>query len=68
MLSMSIAVFNLLPVPALDGGRVLLLIIESIIRKPLPKKIENTAIAASMALLLLLIFAVTVKDISGLFT
>lgn len=67
MLSMSIGVFNLLPIPALDGGRVLLLLIEAIIRKPLPRKVETIAITVSMVLLLLFAAVVTLKDITGLF-
>lgn len=67
LLSMSIAVFNLLPVPALDGGRILFLIIEAIIRRPLPKKVENVAITVSMVLVLVLAFAIALKDVINLF-
>ncbi|HPE95486.1 MAG TPA: M50 family metallopeptidase [Bacillota bacterium] len=67
LLSVSIGVFNLIPLPALDGGRVLFLIIEAIIRRPLPKKVETAAITVSMVLLLLLTAAITLKDITGLF-
>ena len=67
LLSMSIGVFNLLPVPALDGGRILFLLIEAIIRKPLPKKVENAAITISMVLVLVLAFAIALKDVINLF-
>lgn len=67
LLSMSIGIFNLLPVPALDGGRILFLLIEAVIRRPLPKKIENAAITVSMILVLVLAAAIALKDIINLF-
>lgn len=67
LLSMSIGIFNLLPVPALDGGRILFLLIEAIIRRPLPKKVENAAITISMVLVLILAAAIALKDIINLF-
>ncbi|MBQ6906503.1 MAG: site-2 protease family protein [Clostridia bacterium] len=67
LLSMSIGVFNLLPVPALDGGRILFLLIEAIIRRPLPKSVENAAITVSMVLVLILAAAIALKDIINLF-
>lgn len=62
-ISVNIGVFNLLPLPALDGGRLFFLIIEGIRRKPVNPKYEGYVHAAGLALLLLLMLAVTFNDI-----
>ena len=61
--SINIGIFNLLPLPALDGGRLFFLIIEGIRRKPLNPKYEGYIHAAGLALLLLLMLFVTFNDI-----
>jgi len=63
MISINVGIVNALPLPIFDGGRVLLLIIESIIRKPLSEKAVNLVMTASMAVLLLLFLYVTYNDI-----
>ena len=65
-ISINLAVFNLLPVPALDGGHLLFLGIEKIIRRPIPQRVEVLANAAGFTLLLLLILLVTFRDIMKL--
>lgn len=67
MFSLNLGIFNLLPIPALDGGRALILLIELIVGHPLNKKIENGIIVASFALLMLLTVVITLKDIINLF-
>lgn len=67
VISMNLGIFNLLPIPALDGGTLVFLLIEMIFRKPVPKKIENALKFASFALLMLLVIVVTFNDILGLF-
>lgn len=67
LLSMNLGIFNLLPIPALDGGKLVFLLIEAIIKKPLPKKIEENATMVGMILLLCLIFLVAFKDVFTLF-
>lgn len=67
IISLNLGVFNLLPVPALDGGRVFFLIIEMIRRKPINPKYEGYIHAVGLALLLLLMVVVTYKDIVKLF-
>lgn len=62
-ISINIGVFNLLPLPALDGGRLFFLIIEGIRRKPLNPKYEGYVHGAGLALLLLLMVVVTFNDI-----
>ena len=68
VISMNLGIFNLLPIPALDGGTLLFTLIEMIFRRPIPKKIENGLKIAGFALLMLLVIFVTFKDIFGLFT
>lgn len=67
LLSVNLGIINLLPIPALDGGRFVLLIIEVIIRKPVPKKVEGVVTVIGAALLVLLMAVVLVNDVSGLF-
>ena len=64
--SINIGVFNLLPLPALDGGRLFFLVIEGIRRKPINPKYEGYIHGAGLALLLLLMVAVTFNDIVNL--
>lgn len=61
--SLTLAVMNALPIPALDGGRVLLIVVELIRGKPLDKKLEAAVINISFLLLLLLMVVVVFKDI-----
>ena len=67
MLSLNLAVLNLIPFPALDGGRIFILFIESIIGKRLNPKIVNWVNVVGFFLLLALMLFVTVKDIMKLF-
>ena len=67
LISINLGIVNLLPFPALDGGRILLLAIESVRRKPLSQKIEYGINAAGLILLLGLMLVITVKDIIKLF-
>ena len=64
MLSINLAILNILPFPALDGGRVLFLIIEKLRGKPLHRKFEEWAHTAGFALLMLLVIFVTYKDVA----
>lgn len=65
LLSINLAVINLLPIPALDGGRILFLLIEKIKGAPLSQKLEGTANAIGFFLLILLMVFVTVKDFTN---
>ncbi len=67
-LSLNLALLNVLPFPALDGGRVLFLIIEKIRRKPNNAKVEQYANAIGFMALLLLMLVITVRDVSQLET
>ncbi|MDP2652293.1 MAG: site-2 protease family protein, partial [bacterium] len=63
IISINLALINLIPVPALDGGRLLFVIIESIVRRPIKPSIAHTINAVGFALLVLLMAVVTVHDI-----
>jgi len=63
MLSINLGVMNLLPIPALDGGRALFILLEKIFGKKHIQKIEAYANYGGFALLILLILMITYKDI-----
>lgn len=67
MLSINLAVINILPFPALDGGRLVFLLYEVVRRKKVTPVFEQTVHALGFALLLLVVVIVTVKDIVHLF-
>lgn len=66
LLTINLGVFNLLPIPALDGGRLLFMIIELIRRKPIPPEKEGIVHAIGFLLLIALIIAVSFNDIMRL--
>lgn len=66
-ISINLAVINLIPFPALDGGRLLMIIIESIKKSPINPKIANTVNAVGFVLLIILMIVVTAHDIVRLF-
>lgn len=63
IISINLALINLIPVPALDGGRLLFVIIESIIRRPIKASVANTVNMVGFAFLVLLMVVVTANDI-----
>ena len=63
ILSVNLAILNILPFPALDGGRLLFIVIETIAGKRVAPRIEGIIHTIGMLILLLLIFAITAKDI-----
>ena len=67
-ITINVGIFNLIPFPALDGGRLVFLIIEAIRKKQIPAKIEGTIHFAGLALLMLLMIAVTFQDVFKIFT
>ena len=67
VISLSLGVTNLLPIPALDGGRIVLLIIEAIRRKPLDEKTELSIQSLGFTLLILLSLYISYKDIIRIF-
>lgn len=67
IISVYLAIFNILPIPALDGGKLLFLGIEAARKKPFPPKIEQKINSIFFALLITLMVWVTIKDIARLF-
>lgn len=68
LIAVNLGIFNLLPLPALDGGRLVFLIIEAIRRKPIDQKYEGWVHAAGLAVLLIFMVVVTFSDILRLIT
>jgi regulator of sigma E protease len=62
-LSLSLAIMNILPIPALDGGRVLILAIEGILGRELDDKVKTIIINGSFIFLMLLVILIMVKDV-----
>ena len=68
LISINLAIINLIPFPALDGGRLLFLLIETIKRSPIKPKIANTLNMIGFALLILLMVVITYNDVIKLVT
>ena len=67
LIAIYMAIFNILPIPAVDGGKLLFLAIEKIKGKPIKQRIEQSINAVFFALIILLSVVVTIKDIAKLF-
>ena len=68
IISLNLGIMNLLPIPALDGGRLLFLVVEAIRRKPIPPEKEGMVHAVGMILILGLFVLLTYHDIARLVT
>ena len=67
LFSANLGVMNLLPIPALDGGRLVFLIIEALRGKPVKREHEGIVNFIGMILLVILMIVVLLKDIMALF-
>ncbi len=67
LLSINLSIINLLPLPALDGGRLLFIGIEGITRRSIPPRVFNALNTVGFALLILMMFLITVQDIRNIF-
>lgn len=67
LISLNLAIINILPFPALDGGRILFVLLSSLLGRRLPLKIEQYAHLTGFALLILLMVLITFKDVQHLF-
>jgi regulator of sigma E protease len=67
IISINLAVVNLIPFPALDGGRFLMTIIEKIKGSPVPEKVEGWINGVGFAFLLVLMALLTIRDVAHLF-
>ena len=68
LITINLGMFNLLPIPALDGGRLLFIIVEMIFRKPIPQKYEAWVHGIGFALLIAFMLFITASDILKLIT
>ncbi len=68
LITVNLGIVNMLPFPALDGGRFLFLLIEWIFRKPIPRRVEQIVNSTGLGLLLLFMLIISVKDIWQLIT
>jgi regulator of sigma E protease len=65
VLSINLAIFNILPLPALDGGRMVVVIIETVLRKRIPFKYYSWVNVLGFAALMILLVIVTINDVKG---
>jgi regulator of sigma E protease len=63
LLSVNVAVFNLLPVPALDGGHLLFMVIEKLRGRPLPRRVQRISALSGFALVIVLCVVMTANDV-----
>ncbi len=66
LITINLGIFNLLPIPALDGGRLLFILFEMIFRKKVPERYETLVHTLGFLLLILFMIAITAKDIWAL--
>lgn len=66
LITINLGLFNLLPIPALDGGRLLFILIEMIFRKPIPPKYETIVHGVGFAILIIFMILIAAKDIWSL--
>ena len=63
LISINLGFMNLLPIPALDGGRLITIFVEMITKRKLPKKVEGMINTVGLMALLLLSFVILIKDV-----
>ena len=66
LISINLAIINIIPIPGLDGGRLLIIIVEAVLRRPVSPKIITTLSLCGFALLIMLMLVVTYHDIAKL--
>ncbi|KKW14548.1 MAG: RIP metalloprotease RseP, partial [Parcubacteria group bacterium GW2011_GWA2_50_10b] len=67
LLSINLSIINLMPFPALDGGRLLFVGIETVTRRPIPSRFFNAVNTAGFALLIFLMILITIQDVRNIF-
>ncbi|HEY8999365.1 MAG TPA: site-2 protease family protein [Candidatus Saccharimonadales bacterium] len=67
IISLTLAIMNVLPIPALDGGRLFMLIVARLLHKPLTEAVEEQIVGASFAVLMVLLVVITVVDVKRFF-
>ena len=67
LLNVNIGIVNLLPIPMFDGGKIFMYVIEGIIRKPIPEKVQGIIQGVTFVLIVLLALFITFNDITKFF-
>ena len=67
LLSLNIGIFNLMPIPILDGGRIVIVVIEKLVGRKLSEKIQNAIMLVGLGLIFMLMIFATANDILRLF-
>ena len=67
VISLTLAIMNILPIPALDGGRLYVMLISRLLKKPLTQKVEEAIYGSSYVLLLALVVLITISDVKKYF-
>ena len=67
LISLNLGLLNLFPIPALDGGRILFVLLEMVFRRRLPERVENWIHMTGFVLLIALMIFVTWQDVYNLF-
>ena len=67
LFSLNIGIFNLLPIPVLDGGRIVIVVLEKLFRRKLKESVLNVIMLGSFALVIGLMLFATFNDVSRLF-
>ena len=67
LISVNLGVMNLLPIPGLDGSRLLFMLVEAVRRRPISREVEGRIHFAGFCLLMLLMVVLTYKDIMQIF-
>ena len=65
-ISINLGIFNLLPIPALDGGRLMFILFEMIFRKPVPQKYESVVHTVGFVVLIAFMILIVAKDVLSL--
>jgi len=63
MISVNLAILNLLPIPVLDGGHILFFALETVFRRPVPEKVRAATTKVGFAMLMALMIMATANDI-----
>jgi regulator of sigma E protease len=67
LISLTLAIFNILPIPALDGGRLWMTLISRGIKKPLSAKSEEMIVAIGFLVIICLVILITIVDVHRFF-
>jgi len=67
IISLTLAIMNVLPIPALDGGRLFMLLVSRVLKKPLSEQVEERIVGVGFTFLMLLVVLITIVDVRRYF-